>query len=113
MHGVVADVSGTGVAFLAESGVGKTTHSNLWQQLLGDKMIIINGDKPLVRIINDKVFAYGTPWAGKEGIHRNTKTQLKKICFIERADKNECIPISRDGALDKLLKYVYKPKYGN
>ena len=79
LHGVVADVDGTGVAFLAKSGVGKSTHTALWQEVLGDKMTVVNGDKPLIRIIDDKIYAYGTPWAGKEKNQKNTKTNLKKI----------------------------------
>lgn len=110
MHGVVVEVEGTGIAFLADSGVGKTTHAKLWQQLLGDGMTIINGDKPLVRVIDGEVFAYGTPWSGKEGIHKNARTHLKKICFLERSEENKCTPIGREAAFDMLLKAVYKPK---
>lgn len=87
MHGAVVEVNKCGVAFLARSGVGKSTHTKLWKELLKNEMTIINGDKPLVRIMDGKIFTYGTPWAGKENIHTNTKTELRKICFIERAEK--------------------------
>ena len=110
LHGVVADVEGTGVAFLAKSGVGKSTHANLWQNVLKEKMTIINGDKPLVRIIDGKVFAYGTPWAGKEGLHKNAKVKLSKICFLERSEKNECIKLSQKDVLEKLFPQLYIPK---
>ncbi|MBQ9097327.1 MAG: hypothetical protein IJY55_02900 [Clostridia bacterium] len=112
MHGVVLDADGCGIAFLAKSGVGKSTHTNLWKQLLGDKMTVINGDKPLVRIAGDTVFAYGTPWAGKENIHTNTKTILKKICFIERSENNECLEIGKDAVLERLINQIYIPKNG-
>lgn len=49
MHGVAADVVGCGIAFLAKSGVGKSTHTKLWKEFLKDKMIIVNADKPLMR----------------------------------------------------------------
>ena len=110
MHGVMADVSGCGIAFLAKSGVGKSTHTRLWKELLKDKMIIVNGDKPLLRIIDDKIFGYGTAWAGKENIHTNTKTELKKICFIERSENNECLPIKKDFVFERLIKQIYIPK---
>lgn len=110
MHGAVIDLDGTGIAFLARSGVGKSVHVNLWKRLLKDKCTVINGDKPLVRIIGDKAFAYGTPWAGKEKMQTNAKTELKKICFIERAEKNECIRIEKGEAFEKLFSQIYLPK---
>ena len=110
MHGVVIDTCSCGIAFLARSGVGKSTHTRLWQELLGDKMTVVNGDKPLVRIIDNKFFAYGTPWAGKENIHTNTKTELKKICFIERSEKNECMCMKKGIVFERLIKQIYIPK---
>ena len=110
MHGVAVDVGGCGIAFLAKSGVGKSRHTKLWKILLKDKMIIVNGDKPLVRIIDDKIFAYGTAWAGKEHMHTNTKTELKKICFIERSENNECIPMEKNMVFERLIKQIYIPK---
>ncbi len=110
MHGVAADVNGTGVAFLAKSGVGKSTHVNLWKQVLKEKITIINGDKPLVRNINGDIYAYGTPWAGKEGIHKNTKVKLSKICFVERSETNECINLQKKEVLERIFPQIYKPK---
>ncbi len=110
LHGVVAEVHKCGVAFLAKSGVGKSTHARLWKELLKEKMTIINGDKPLVRIMDDKIFAYGTAWAGKENLHTNAKTELKKICFIERSEKNECSPMKKNMVFERLIKQIYIPK---
>ena len=112
MHGVVLDVQGMGIAFLAKSGVGKSTHTTLWQEVLGERMTIINGDKPLIRIIDGEIRAYGTPWAGKEKIQTNTFTLLNKICFIERAKENSCTEIPKGQVLEKLLSQIYRPKNG-
>lgn len=110
LHGVVAEVNNCGIVFLARSGVGKSTHASLWKELLKDKMTIINGDKPLVRIIDEKIFAYGTAWAGKENLHTNTKTELKKVCFIERSEKNECLLMDKNEVFERLIKQIYSPK---
>lgn len=110
LHGVVLSVNGVGVAFLAKSGVGKSTHLALWQEVLGEKVTVINGDKPLVRIIDGKVYAYGTPWAGKEGLETNACVPLKKICFLERAEENSCVELEKGEVLMKLLPQVYRPK---
>ena len=110
IHGAAIEVMGTGVIFLAKSGVGKSTHALLWQKLLGNKMQFINGDKPLVRIYGEKVIVYGTPWAGKEKMHTNKCVELKKVCFIERSDVNECFSVSKGEFLEKLMEQIYIPR---
>ncbi len=110
MHGAVLEINGTGVAFLAKSGTGKTTHLRLWQRLFGEKVTVVNGDKPLIRMKNGEPIAYGTPWAGKEGLQTNTSVPLKKICFIERAEENQCVPLAKKEVLPRLLGQVYLPK---
>ena len=107
IHGVIIETDNTGIGFFAKSGVGKSTHASLWKELLRDKLTVINGDKPLVRFSDGKAYAYGTPWAGKEGEQTNKRTPLKKICFIERSEKNECIKISASEALTRLFSYIY------
>ena len=110
MHGAVIKVDDTAVAFLARSGTGKTTHITYWKQMFGDRVSAVNGDKPLIRIIDGKVYAYGTPWAGKENLNTNTKAELKKIGFVERAEENACIPVPGSKILDRLLCQVYIDK---
>ena len=110
LHGVAFEAKNCGIAFLAKSGVGKTTHAKLWKEMLNNEMTIINGDKPLIRIIDEKVFVYGSAWAGKEKLHTNTKTELRKICFIERSETNECLPMQKDMVFKRLIKQIYIPK---
>ena len=110
MHGVAAQAGCHGVAFLAKSGVGKSTHASYWQELLGDRFCIINGDKPLIRYVDGKPYAYGTPWAGKENIQLNTRAPLDKICFIERGEQNECTQLGKNKILSRLQPQIYFPK---
>ena len=74
--------------FSAPSGTGKTTHIRLWKELLGDKASVINGDKPILRLINDKIIVYGTPWKGKENYGSDKNAPLKAVFFLKRAEKN-------------------------
>ena len=39
--------------FCGSSGTGKTTHMLLWQKMLGDRFKFINGDKPIIRFIDN------------------------------------------------------------
>lgn len=110
MHGTFIDVDGTGVLFTALSGTGKTTHMLLWQKLLGDRLTIVNGDKPIMRFLPEGLFGYGTPWNGKEKFGCNMRSPLKHICFIERSKTNYVESISKSDAVARLVQQVYMPK---
>ena len=109
MHGVVLETKDCGVAFLAKSGVGKSTHARFWLEFLGNQAEIINGDKPLVRIKGGVPYAYGTPWAGKEGIEKNKGVILKKICFIKRGSENSCVSLEKNKVMTTLLNQIHFP----
>lgn len=109
IHGVLMECDKRGILLCAKSGVGKSTHAALWLKRFGDRCKIVNGDKPLVRIFGGEIFAYGTPWNGKEGLHINKKCKLSAICFLERSDENFAEPMGKDAIL-KLLTQTYMPK---
>lgn len=112
MHGAVIDVDGVGIGFLAKSGVGKSTHMALWEKCLGKRLAVVNGDKPLVRFVDGGIYAYGTPWAGKEKMQTNMRTKLKKLCFLERAEENSCTKLAKDKVLEKFFAQIYRPTDG-
>ena len=91
-HAAVIEYEGMAYAFTAKSGTGKTTHISLWEKAFGDKVRVINGDKPLVRkILKDgkaEFIIYGTPWSGKEHKNINTSAKLGGICLLERSERN-------------------------
>ena len=66
MHAAVVAVDGVAYIFTAPSGTGKTTHTMLWKKHFGDRAVIVNGDKPLIRLQGGKVYVCSTPWKGKE-----------------------------------------------
>ena len=90
-HGSVIAVDGEGYLFTAKSGTGKSTHARLWSETFGDRAVMVNDDKPLLRITKDGVIAYGTPWDGKHRLSTNTSVPLKGICILERAAENHVI----------------------
>ncbi|MBR5011674.1 MAG: hypothetical protein IKY12_03875 [Clostridia bacterium] len=107
MHGVAFEYEGKGYIFTAKSGVGKTTHAKLWQEYFGaDKVEIINGDKPLIRKIDGKFYAYGTPWCGKEGYSTNSRMEICNICFITRSEENSIVKLEEEEALARLMAQV-------
>ena len=110
LHGCAVAVDEKAYIFTAPSGTGKTTHARLWLKELGDKAHILNGDKPLLRLEGETVFAYGTPWDGKEHMSRNEKLPLSCICLIERAVQSHMIELTADKKLEVLLSQVYRPQ---
>ncbi len=112
MHGVLLSVAGRGILLCAASGTGKTTHALLWKELLGDKCEIINGDKPIVRIKDGVPYAYGTPWCGKENIHKNASVRITDICFVHRAEENSVEDMMRREILPSLLPSIHIPDSG-
>lgn len=111
MHGSAVAVDDACYIFSARSGVGKSTHSRLWRQLFGARAVMVNDDKPYVRVQSDgQAFACGTPWNGKEHLGTNTIVPLKAICLLERSEENWIREIPYAEALSAFAGHVYKPK---
>lgn len=108
-HGSVVAVDGAGYLFAAKSGTGKSTHTRLWRQMLGRRAVMINDDKPMLRMEDDHVLAYGTPWNGKHRLSTNTCVPLRAICLLERSEENSICPISVKEALVALLQQSNRP----
>lgn len=92
LHSSCVVVDGVAYAFSADSGVGKSTHTQLWLKKFGDRAYILNDDKPCIRIIDNKVYACGTPWSGKHDCSRPEIVPLGGICFIHRSEENTIKP---------------------
>lgn len=107
-HGALIEKDGEGILFTAPSGTGKTTHIRLWQQVFGEAVTVINGDKPLLRFTSEGVFACGTPWQGKENLGTNKQVPLRAICYLERAGNNHIETISMLQALPTLMQQTYR-----
>ena len=102
-HASAVVIDNRAYLFSAPCGTGKSTHTLQWLQLFGDRAYIINDDKPAVRIIDDGIFVYGTPWSGKNDISVNTKAKLQGICFLERGNENKIELMQKDIALIRLF----------
>lgn len=110
LHGAFIECDGRGYVFSARSGTGKSTHVSIWKKVFGDKVRIINGDKPIVRVIDGKIIAYGTPWCGKENFGENASCELSAICFIERARENSIEEIEAGEAVTRIFTQIMLPE---
>lgn len=107
-HGSVLAYDEKAYLFTAPSGTGKTTHSRLWLSEIPGAYIL-NGDKPLLRVENDRAYACGTPWQGKEKYGRNEILPLEAICILERDTCNHIESVSFRDALPVLLAQCNRP----
>ena len=108
-HGSVIAVDGKGYLFTAKSGTGKSTHTRLWREVMGERAFMVNDDKPLLRIADDKVYAYGTPWDGKHHLSTNCSIPLAGICILERGETNKIVSITAKDALPMLFQQSHRP----
>ncbi len=113
MHCAAIEYEGHAYCFAAKSGTGKTTHIKLWRKTFGEKVHVINGDKPIMRFFDGKIFVCGTPWGGKENLNSNVIVPLKSVCFLNQSPENSISRISTHQALGKLLQQAFIPKESN
>lgn len=108
-HGSVVALDGEAFLFTAKSGTGKSTHTRLWREVFGSRAVMINDDKPFLKIGDDGVTAYGSPWNGKHHLGSNTSAPLKAICILERGTENSIAEITPKEALPMLLQQSHRP----
>jgi hypothetical protein len=109
-HGSSLSVDGKGLIFTAKSGTGKSTHTRIWRKVYGDRVRMINDDKPLLGITDEGATVYGTPWCGKHALGENSSAPVSAISVIERSAENRISPIGKTESLMLLLTQTYRPK---
>ncbi len=109
-HSSAIMVDGYAYLFTAPSGTGKSTHARLWRELLGERAVMVNDDKPIIRYIDGKFIVYGTPWTGKHNLGNNCSAEVKGICEIYQAKENVIKKASANEMLVTLLNQTLRPE---
>lgn len=68
--------------FSGHSGMGKSTHTALWHELLD--IPYLNGDLNLLGLQDDHIIVYGIPWCGTSGIFTTRQYELGGIVLLGR-----------------------------
>ena len=104
------EVDGKAVMFTARSGTGKSTHRNLWLKNFGDRVTVINDDKPIIRRIDGEYRVFGTPWQGKESLGANISVPAYALCFLSRAEENYIGAIDTPQVIARALNQTVRPR---
>lgn len=109
LHSSAVVLDGRAYLFSGPCRAGKSTHTRIWQSAFGPKARIINDDKPAIRLIDGRWYAYGTPWCGKDGINENASALLAGVCFLKKAQENHIRRLDSMEAMQKILSQtIYK-----
>ena len=101
MHASAVILDGKAYLFSANSGTGKSTHTEKWCRLFG--ATYLNDDKPALRLVDGIWMAYGTPWSGKHDLSTPTGVPLGGIAFLKRGEENAIRPMPSADAVPHLL----------
>lgn len=110
LHASAIELDGEGYLFSANSGTGKSTHTQLWAKAFGERVQYINDDKPALRKTGSGWYVYGTPWSGKTALNNNISVPLKAIAFLHRSAENEIAPMLSKESIPAFLEQTIRPK---
>ncbi len=101
VHAAGVRLGSSALVFPGRSGAGKST---LCRLLLGRRDLVgLSDDRIVVRRIGEAFTAFGTPWAGTEGVARNQGAALRALAFLQQAQENRLERLAPKEALDQLL----------
>lgn len=110
LHSSAVALEDRAVLFSGPCGTGKSTHVGLWRQYFGkDRAVIINDDKPVLRLNNGAFYAYGAPWSGKSTLNANIRAPLGAIVFLRQAEENHIRRLDGKEAIRMLIYQSLRP----
>lgn len=109
VHGALVEYEGMGILFTGPSGIGKTTQAELWAKHLGAR--IINGDKVLVRLLEDGCYGFGLPWRGSSSYCLNQKVPLRAVVALGQAKENRIHRMTDLESMEHFLPHIFLPHW--
>ena len=108
-HSSCLELDGEGYLFTALSGTGKSTHTANWRRYFGDRVTMINDDKPLIRKINGRYYVCSTPWMGKSDIGCNMISPIKAVYVLKRGKENTAAASTPAKQIRQLMEATLLP----
>ena len=95
--------------FSGHSGAGKSTHTSLWNKLLGTPLI--NGDLNLIAHENGSPVVHGIPWCGTSGIFDTKSYPLGGIILLDKAQKTCVEHLANDRKILLVSQHLISPAW--
>lgn len=96
------------VLFSGMKGAGKSTQARLW--LENTDAWVLNYDKPVVKLDDERVLVSGSPWGGKEDLAINEVRPAKALIFVHQAKENRMVRLGAAKAFSQAyLNYFVYP----
>lgn len=87
LHCSALQVNDGVILFSGPSGIGKSTHADLWVKHRGAR--VINGDRTLLQKLGDRWMSLGWPICGSSEICYNEAYPVKAVIFLGQAEEND------------------------
>lgn len=103
LHGALCNVNGEGCLFLGDSGVGKSTMCSIIEK----NYHVYADDRIVIKLDNNQVWAYGTPWNIKNTKYcSNSEIAIKKIYFLYHGNNVITDKIPEVDTLKMIMKQI-------
>lgn len=95
--------------FSGHSGMGKSTHTDLWKELYHTP--VINGDLNLITIKDGAAVVHGIPWCGTSGIYDTKTYPLGGIILLNQAPADSVEELNPDEKQLLVLQRLISPNW--
>lgn len=105
LHCAMLRVGEEALLFSGPSGIGKSTHANLWTLHVTDTQVI-NGDRALLQYKDGRLFAHSWCVSGSSGICINQSLPVQGIVFLRQEPENGGSLLHGLGAVKQLISQI-------
>ncbi|HUW08619.1 MAG TPA: hypothetical protein VM537_02775, partial [Anaerolineae bacterium] len=101
LHACAVSDNDRGFLFAGTSGAGKSTMADLWKGRTG--AAILSDDRIVIREMDGRFWAYGTPWHGDVSICSAERVRVDHVFVLRHGDENSVRPLEAPNALTSLF----------
>lgn len=105
LHCAMLRAGSEALLFSGPSGIGKSTHANLWTQYVKDTQVI-NGDRALLQYADGRLYAHSWCVSGSSGLCVNRSLPVRAIVFLSQEPENGGTQLHGLGAVKQLISQI-------
>lgn len=109
MLGAAVAVDGLGYLVIAKKGTGQNTHASLARQLFGPDALMLSEEKPILKLTQEGILVYGSPWDGRGHGAGAAGVPLSGVCMLMRDAANGIERVPRTQSYPLLVPQTYHP----